>query len=62
MLFNIFGEFEFIPKIFALFNDFVSKEIGQLDNVVDVVTVFNVVWFVNHSDVIEYVVFSGYEL
>lgn len=62
MLFNIFGEFEFIPEIFALFNDFVSKEIGQLDNVVDVVTVFNVVWFVNHSDVIEYVVFSGYEL
>jgi len=45
-----------------LIDNLVSKEIGQLDNVIDVVTVFNVVWLVDHSDVVENVVFSCDEL
>ena len=62
MLLNILGKFKFITKVFTLIDNLVSKEIGQLDDVVNVVTVFNVVWFVDHSDVVKDVVFSGYEL
>lgn len=58
MFFNIFGKFEFIAEVFALINDLVSKEISQFDDIINVVTIFNVVRFVNHSDVIKNVVFS----
>lgn len=62
MLLNILGKFKFVTKVFTLIDNLVSKEIGQLDNVVNVVTVFNVVWFIDHSYVVENVVFSGNEL
>lgn len=62
MFLNVFGEFEFITKVFALFDDFVSKEVCQLNDVVYIVTVFYIVGFVNHSDVVENVVFSGHKL
>lgn len=62
MFLDVFGEFEFIPEIFALFNDFVSKEVCQLNDIVDIVTVLYVVGFVDHSHVVENVVFSGHEL
>ena len=62
MFFDVFGEFEFVAEVFALFNDLVAKEIGQLHNVVDVVTVLDVVRLVNHAHVVENVVLSGHEL
>lgn len=58
MLLNVFWKLQFITKVFTLVDDFVSKKIGKFDNVVDVVTVFDVVGLVNHTDVVKYVVFS----
>ena len=62
MLFDILGKFKFVTKVFTLIDNLISKEVSQLDDVVNVVTVFNVVWFIDHSDVVENVVFSGDEL
>lgn len=45
-----------------MIDNLVSKKIGQLDDVINVVTVFNVVWLVDHSHVVENVVFSCDEL
>ena len=39
-----------------------AKEVGQLDDVVDVVAVLDVIWFVYHTHVVEDVVFAHHEL
>lgn len=62
MFFNILWKFKFITQIFTLINNLVSKEISQLNDVINVVTVFNVVGLVDHSDIVENVVFSGNKL
>ena len=62
MLFDILGKFKFVTKVFTLIDNLISKEVSQLDDVINVVTVFNVVWFIDHSHVVENVVFSGDEL
>lgn len=62
MLFDIFRKFKFITKIFALINNLISKEICQLNNVINVITIFYIVWFVYHSDIVENVIFSSDKL
>lgn len=62
MLLNILRQLEFITQVFTLFNNFTSEKVSQLNNIVDIVTIFYVVWFVDHADIIENVVFPSHEL
>ncbi len=62
MFLNVFRQFQLITKIFTLFNDFISKKVSQFNNVVDVVTIFDIVRFVYHSYIVENVIFSGNKL
>ena len=60
---NIFGQFQLVAQVFALVNDFLAaKEVGKLNDIVDVVAIFNIVGFVDHPDVVEDVVLSDNEL
>ena len=60
---NIFGQFQLVSQIFALIDDFLAaEEVGQLNDIVDVVAIFNIVGFVDHPDVVEDVVLSDNEL
>jgi len=46
-----------------LFNHLLTPEkVGKLDDVIDVVAVFHIVGLIDHSDIIEDIVFSDYEL
>ena len=62
MLFDILRKFKLIAKVFALLNNLVPKKISQFDNIIYVVTVFYIVWLVNHPYVIEYIIFASNEL
>jgi len=60
---DVLGEFEFISQILALIDHVLTaKEVSQLDNVVDVVTIFDVVGFVHHSHIVEDVVLAHHKL
>lgn len=62
MFLNVLWQLKLIPEILALIDNFISEKVSQLHNVVYVVTVFNVVWLVDHSHVVENIVFTGNEL
>ena len=62
MFLNVFGQFQFVAQILALLNNLVSEEVRQLNNVVNVVTVFDVVRFVYHTNVVENIVFPRHKL
>ncbi len=60
---DVFGQLQLIAQVLALIDDILAaEEIGQFNNVVDVVAILDVVGLVYHTDVVEDVVLTDYEL
>mgnify|MGYP006957549459 FL=1 len=59
---QFFGKFQFISKVATLVDHLTAEEVGQFQDVVDVVKTLDVGWLVYHADVVEDVVFARHEL